>query len=82
MKLLEFYLYDFKTLLDELKKKKVKLSSKQQIDLMDLFEDYQKRISEDNSTIKLYEDKIDKYMYDTFDLTQEEIEYIEMSIKS
>ena len=81
-KLLEFYLYDFKTLLDELKKKKVKLSSKQQIDLMELFEDYQKRISEDNSTIKLYEDKIDKYMYDTFDLTQEEIEYIEMSIKS
>ncbi len=48
---------------------------------MDLFEDYQNRISEDNSTIGLCEQKIDELMYDTFDLTKEEIDYIEASLK-
>lgn len=76
----EFYLYDFKMLIDELKKKKVKLSAKEKIDLMEVFEDYQKIISEDNATIQADEAKIDALVYDAFELNKEEISYIEQNL--
>ena len=76
----EFYLYDFKMLIDELKKKKVKLSAKEKIDLMEVFEDYQKIISEDNATIQADEAKIDVLVYDAFELNKEEISYIEQNL--
>lgn len=76
----EFYLYDFKMLINELKKKKVKLSAKEKIDLMEVFEDYQKIISEDNATIQADEAKIDVLVYDAFELNKEEISYIEQNL--
>ena len=76
----EFYLYDFKMLIDELKKKKVKLSAKDKIELMEVFDDYQKIISEDNVTIQADEAKIDALVYDAFELNEAEISYIEQNL--
>ena len=76
----EFYLYDFKMLVDELKKKKIKLSAKEKIDLMEVFDDYQKIISEDNATIQADEAKIDAFVYDAFELNDAEITYIEQNL--
>lgn len=76
----EFYLYDFKTLVDELKKKKVKLSAKDQINLMELFDDYQKLLSADNVIIQNNEDKIDKLIYSIFGLDDSDIQYIEQNL--
>ena len=73
----EFYLYDFKTLVNELKKKKVKLSAKEKIDLMEVFDEYQNIISEDNATIQFDEAKIDALVYNAFELNDDEIDYIE-----
>ena len=73
-------MYDFKMLVDELKKKKIKLSAKEKIDLMEVFDDYQKIISEDNATIQADEAKIDAFVYDAFELNDAEITYIEQNL--
>ena len=67
-------------LVDELKKKKIKLSAKEKIDLMEVFDDYQKIISEDNATIQADEAKIDAFVYDAFELNDAEITYIEQNL--
>ncbi len=76
-KLTEFYLYDFATLLSELKSQKVKIPKKEQIELMELFEEYKKLIEEDNNKIQNFENQIDLYIYDVFGLEPSEVNYIE-----
>lgn len=78
--LIEFYLYDFKTLLSELKKQKVKIPAKDKIELMELFDEYKHLIEEDNIKIQNYENKIDTYIYNVFELEPSEINYIEDNI--
>ena len=47
---------------------------------MEVFDDYQKIISEDNATIQADEAKIDAFVYDAFELNKEEISYIEQNL--
>lgn len=77
----EFYLHDFKTLISELKKLKVKLLPKEQIGLMELFDDYKSLVIEDSKEVQTIEDRIDEYVYSVFELNNEEIEYIEEALR-
>ena len=60
----EFYLFDFKMLVEELRKQKVKLSAKEKIDLMEVFEEYQKVIAQKNTLITSFESLIDTIVYE------------------
>ena len=76
-KLNEFYDYDFKTFLAELKKKKITLSLSQQDEWEEYFDDYNKEINELQSRINGIENEIDNLIYKHYELTEEEIEIVE-----
>jgi hypothetical protein len=76
-KLNEFYNYDFKSFLGELKKKKIKLSLSQQDEWEEYFEDYTKEIEELQKQISTVENEIDRMIYEVYDLTEEEIKIVE-----
>ncbi len=76
-----FFEFDFKSFINELKKKKIKLSLVQQDEWEEYFNAYKNQINllqdEVNATTK----EIDQMVYKLYELTEDEIEIIESSIK-
>lgn len=79
-KLKEFYNYDFKTFLAELKKKKITLSLKQQEEWQEYFNEHIKEINSLQETIARTDKEIDSMVYELYGLTDEEIMIVEESV--
>jgi len=80
-KLKEFYNYDFKTFLCELKKKKVTLTLKQQDEWEQYFNEYKTEINKLQQQITQIDKEIDQLVYKLYGLTADEIKIVEESIK-
>ncbi|MCD4794823.1 MAG: Eco57I restriction-modification methylase domain-containing protein [Bacteroidales bacterium] len=80
-KLQNFYDYDFKTFIAELKKQKIKLSLTQQDEWEDYFDTYKQEINQVQTQISQTDKEIDKMVYELYELTEEEIGIIENSVK-
>jgi len=74
-----FYEYDFKTLISELKNKKVKLSFSQQDEFEEYFNNYKDEINELQKQIDKTDKEIDQMVYELYGLTKEEIEIVDGS---
>ena len=79
-KLKEFYNYDFKTFLSELKKKKVTLTLKQQDEWEEYFNEYKTEINELQAEISKTDNEIDCMVYRLYGLTEEEIKIVEENV--
>lgn len=80
-KLKEFYNYDFKTFLSELKKKKITLTLKQQDEWEQYFNEYKTEINKLQQQINQTDNEIDQLVYNLYGLTEEEIKIVEESVK-
>ncbi len=80
-KLKEFYNYDFKTFISELKKKKITLTLKQQDEWEQYFNEYKTEINKLQQQINQTDKEIDQLVYKLYGLTEEEIKIVEESIK-
>ncbi len=80
-KLSNFYNFDFKTFLSELKKQKIKLSLIQQDEWEEYFNAYKTEINNFQNQINQTDKEIDKMVYELYELTPEEIEIVENSVK-
>jgi type I restriction-modification system DNA methylase subunit len=80
-KLKEFYDYDFKTFLSELKKKKIPLTLKQQDEWEQYFNEYKTEINTLQQQINQTDKEIDQLVYKLYGLTEEEIKIVEASVK-
>ncbi len=80
-KLIKFYDFDFKTFISELKKKKIQLTFKKQDEWEEYFDSYKTEINELQSQINQTDNEIDKMVYELYELTDEEINIIENSLK-
>jgi len=78
-KLSEFYNYDFKALVAELKKQKIVLSLKDQDEWEEYFNDYKADILGIKSQIEQTDKEIDAMVYELYGLTDEEIRIVEGS---
>ncbi|MBC8526591.1 MAG: Eco57I restriction-modification methylase domain-containing protein, partial [Candidatus Cloacimonetes bacterium] len=76
-KMKAFYDFDFKTLISELKKKKVKLTFSQQDEFEEYFNNYKDEINELQKQIDKTDNEIDQMVYELYGLTKEEIEVVE-----
>lgn len=76
-KLKEFYNYDFKTFLSELKKKKITLTLKQQDEWEQYFNEYKTEINKLQQQIAQTDKEIDQLVYKLYGLTPEEIKIVE-----
>lgn len=76
-KLQNFYEFDFKTFLEELKKKKIKLKFDEQDEWSEYFENYRKKIGEMIQQTLMIENEINQEIYQLYQLTPKEIEIIE-----
>jgi hypothetical protein len=81
-KLKEFYNYDFKTFLSELKKKKVTLTLKQQDEWEQYFNEYKTEINKLQHQINQTDKEIDQLVYKLYGLTEEEIKIVEGATSS
>ena len=72
-----FYNFDFKTLLSELKKRKVMLSLIQQDEWEEYFMAYKTEINALREQINQTENEIDQLVYELYGLTQDEIKIVE-----
>jgi hypothetical protein len=72
-----FYDYDFKTLISELKKKKIKLTFSQQDEFEEYFNNFKEKINQLQSHIDKTDNEIDQMVYELYSLTEEEIEIVE-----
>ena len=79
-KLDAFYNFDFKTLLSELKKKKVILSLLQQDEWEEYFNAYKTEINNLQSQISKTDKEIDQMVYELYELTDDEIRIVEESV--
>jgi hypothetical protein len=73
----EFYKSDFKEFIDELKKQNSVLTSKQQMELMPLFNDKREEINSLTQTIDKLDYEVDQMVYALYDLTPDEIAIVE-----
>ena len=80
-KLQNFYDFDFKTFLAELKKQKIKLTFKEQDEWEDYFDSYKQEINDLQHQINKTDKEIDKMIFELYELTAEEIEIVEGSVK-
>jgi REP element-mobilizing transposase RayT/type I restriction-modification system DNA methylase subunit len=80
-KLQNFYDYDFKTFLAELKKQKITLSLTAQDEWEEYFDSYKKEINALQSQISQTDQEIDQMVYELYGLTDEEIGIVEESVK-
>jgi hypothetical protein len=78
-KLQNFYEYDFKTFLAELKKQKITLSLSQQDEWEEYFDTYKQEINQLQNQINQTDNEIDQMVYELYDLTEEEIKIVENS---
>jgi len=76
-KLDDFYDYDFKTFVAELKKQKIKLSLIQQDEWEEYFNAYKNEINQLQYEINITDKKIDQMVYELYGLTEEEIKIVE-----
>ena len=72
-----FWQNDFKTLLVELKKKKIKLSLTEQDEWEEYFETYQKELLELQSKIDTIDKQIDEMVYVLYGLSEDEVAVVE-----
>ena len=72
-----FYNFDFKTLLSELKKRKVMLSLIQQDEWEEYFMAYKTEINALQAQINQTDNEIDQLVYELYGLTQDEIKIVE-----
>ncbi|MBT6686639.1 MAG: N-6 DNA methylase [Bacteroidetes bacterium] len=75
-----FYDHDFKTLVSELKKKKVALSLLQQDEWEEYFMSYKTEINNLQSQINQTDEEIDQMVYQLYELTEEEIKIVEEGV--
>jgi len=80
-KLLEFYKMDFKSFINELKKQKVKLTPKQEMDLMPLFQEKSLELSNLSQEINKLDAQLDEVVYKLYGLNEEEIKIVESGVK-
>ena len=76
-KLENFYDYDFKTFVAELKKQKINLSLKQQDEWEEYFTSYKTEINQLQSEISKTDNEIDQMVYELYGLTEDEIKIVE-----
>jgi len=76
-KISNFFDFDFKELLLELKKQKVEMNLKQQLEWKNLFKEIQNEINDFNTQKNLIDREIDRLVCDLYQLTEEEIQIIE-----
>jgi len=76
-KLSEISNYDFKTLIEELKKQNITLTINQQDEWDLYFTENRNKIVQDTEQAKMLDKQIDKLVYEIYNLTQEEIDLIE-----
>ncbi|MDP8226481.1 MAG: TaqI-like C-terminal specificity domain-containing protein [Candidatus Celaenobacter polaris] len=76
-KMKAFYDYDFKTLISEFKKKKIKLTFSQQDEFEEYFNNYKEEILKLQKQINQTDKEIDQMVYELYGLTDEEIEVVE-----
>lgn len=74
--MLEFQDMTFKTYLSELKKQGVKLSVKEQIELLKLYEEYQKKIKLLSSEIKLKYNEMNDIVYSIYGISESDADII------
>jgi hypothetical protein len=79
MKLQNWYELDYKELLSELSKTKVKMSLNEQYSLQSLFNTEKQKAMEIKSLIDKTDKEIDKMIYELYELTEEEIRIVEES---
>ena len=72
-----FYDYDFKTIITELEKNKIKLTLSQQDEWEEYFNNYKDVINELQKQIDKTDKEIDQMVYKLYVLTKEEIEIVE-----
>ncbi len=80
-KMKAFYDYDFKTLITEFKKKKIKLTLSQQDEWEEYFNSYKEEILKLQKQIDKTDKEIDQMVYELYGLTDEEIEIVENAVK-
>lgn len=73
----EFYLFDFKIFINELKKQKINLSLNQQSEWIEFFNENQKKLSELSKQTNTFIKEIDLMVYELYGLTEEEIKIVE-----
>ena len=78
-RLSQFFEYDFKDVMIELKKQNINLSLKQQDEWQDYFNDYKQKITDLKGQIDQTDREIDQMVYELYGLTPEEIEIVEKS---
>ena len=74
--LMRFYTLSFRTFITELKKQKVKLSPKQEMELMPLFEEKAKELVELSQMIDRLDAELDGVVYELYGLTEDEIKIV------
>lgn len=77
IKLKEFYNYDFKTFVSELKKKKITLTLKQQDEWEQYFNEYKTEINKLQQQINQTDKEIDQLVYQLYGLTEVDIKIVE-----
>jgi type I restriction-modification system DNA methylase subunit len=73
----EFYQLDFKSFIDELKKQKVKITPRQEMELMPLFKEKASEITMLSKIIEEFDAELDKEVYKIYGLTEDEQTMIE-----
>jgi len=76
-KLKNFFDYDFKEFLLELKKQKIEIDLKKQVEWKNFYLEFKKEINELQYQINQTDTEIDKIVFELYDLTPEEITIIE-----
>ena len=76
-KLSEFYMLDFKGFIDELKKQKVKLTPKQEMELMPLFAEKARELVGLSQEIDRLDAELDEMVFELYGLTEDEREIVE-----
>lgn len=76
-KLSEFYLYDFSTLINELKKQKITFKLREQDEWSEYFEEKKAKINQLQSEIEKTDREIDRMVYDLYGLTERERQIVE-----
>ena len=77
-----FYKYDFKILIQELKKQKLVLSYNEQEELEDYFFERKSEIKHLQQEVTKIENEVDQMVYDIYGLSEEEIQIVENSFEN
>jgi len=77
VKLKEFYKYDFRNFIEELKKQKITIKLDVQEEWEEYFDKYKSEINFLQSQINQTDKEIDRMVYEVYELTPEEIEIVE-----